>query len=654
MATTTTRIYTRPTTVAGTYPPTTRAAVWLNSSPDRATMSLTKRTGVAELNVSALDTFTENPAHAQIGPMYQITGVLPVGLVTGRFMWTTRFNRNSATPAGEVYIRLAVFSADGLTLRGVLFEGIPNGPAATTTVQTGVFTGDFTPVTVQSGDILTFERGGRFTNAVQFSHSLDFPARDDDVIADLPAINGSTVQGNPWLDITVETLPTGRLVKRYYLPSSSSGGNSASVSPAQGSMWPAVSLNRYKLNETPSGTADTNRSVSETEAAGAYAWPGYQYVSEPLPAGWRIEKVRLVQHAANLTTGNVVSLAARIAVVSSDGLTVKREMYGSYGGASFTTPLSDYTARELNVQVDPYVTALNDRLVVEPGVYNQNATATSQGAGIRHGDPVAGSDTFPGSATISRPFFEITYAPDATTALATTRYYMPDNDNATATTPAITPAAAWFTQPSPTIRPYKRLTTPKPNLSIQGGTGSKPGTLPNSTLVRQLRTPALSAGTLNGYVRMVFSYAFIGISSLRCIIRQVASDGSTIKATVADISKNSPTSSTAKSLTLETALTGLTIASGDMLVFELGGAISSGLGGSCTIGGAGITSGVADPDWVYNDGITDTDHFVPWIEMIVDVPAATSKVHLGADSVSKMYLGSTQASAIYLGTNQVL
>jgi hypothetical protein len=103
-----------------------------------------------------------------------------------------------------------VFSADGSTLRGVLFEGVPDGgplslnPAP---IAAAVFTGDFAPVNVQAGDILVFEYGSKYANATQYNANIEWKSRRDSSTADLPATNGFTGAGNGWLEITIDEPP---------------------------------------------------------------------------------------------------------------------------------------------------------------------------------------------------------------------------------------------------------------------------------------------------------------------------------------------------------------------------------------------------------------------------------------------------------------
>lgn len=241
-----------------------------------------------------------------------------------------------------------------------------------------------------------------------------------------------------------------------------------------------------------------------------------------------------------------------------------------------------------------------------------------------------------------------------TLAVEIQRYYLGDNSNATQAQPVVAASAAWHTlQPagSSDNLSRKRLATSKLNLIVNGRTAAKPSTLPNSTLMWQQRTPALTPGSIQGFFKTVFGYSFIGVWSVRCIVRHVAADG-TIKNTIADVTKAGTDSSSYYSKTLEGSIPDLLAVDGDFLLFEFGGAITSGLGGSCGMTGQDVTTGIANADMAYTDGVvvpSTTAKLTPWIEVHRDIPAINISAYVGSVQVDAMYLGETPVDSLPVG-----
>jgi len=193
---------------------------------------------------------------------------------------------------------------------------------------------------------------------------------------------------------------------RFYFPSSGSANN-AQVQPPIGSLWQSSgSIARYRLGVEPAGTSEAGRTLAETLPGPAYAG-AYQFVSDPLAAGMWLESFRLLVMTANSSSvGSTVSLAARVALVNNAGTAVRGELYAGRSTAVAGPGITAHVAHEIAANVAQVATSDGDRLVVELGLYVDNAVSTSAGGNIRVGDNLADYDIPTAGATGGRPFFE--------------------------------------------------------------------------------------------------------------------------------------------------------------------------------------------------------------------------------------------------------
>lgn len=203
---------------------------------------------------------------------------------------------------------------------------------------------------------------------------------------------------------------------RYYLPAS----GSAPVEPAFGSEWDGIAPgHRTALATAPTGTALASRSSLESLAAPGHTLSS-QWVGPPLAEGGTLAgSFVLMLRAWESSTSADARLAARLAVVSGDGTTVRGVLFFGDTGTELPTAAA---SRSLTGDLSPVVAVAGDRLVVEVGFYFANVAASGVGASIRVGDPAATADyTATGDTADLRPWLDLTLAdppPDPPTGLA--------------------------------------------------------------------------------------------------------------------------------------------------------------------------------------------------------------------------------------------
>lgn len=226
--------------------------------------------------------------------------------------------------------------------------------------------------------------------------------------------------------------------------------------------------------------------------------------------------------------------------------------------------------------------------------------------------------------------------------MSVTRYYPSPGSNSVPPAPVVAYTPVWYRVPAAgSVDNLSRrvLATVKGVTAVAGVTPAKPSPLPNTTAGWQFRLPAaLPARLLTGSFRAVFPVSFIGVSSFRGRVLLVSADGATVRAVLADTTTLAPNSSSYYTRTLSGTFTPATATAGDMLVFELGFHITSGLGGSASILGFSPTAGIAPPDYPYADGATPVTQTsgAPWIEVTLDDapnPPETLTATPGASSV---------------------
>lgn len=234
---------------------------------------------------------------------------------------------------------------------------------------------------------------------------------------------------------------------RHYLPSTSSGANTPPpVSPALGAMWtPNANPSRTLLRDTASGSGYANRTVTESTPGSAYTSP-YQFIGPALAAGLVPAAARLVMKCSTAGSSYQTQLAFRLAVVSSDGATVRAELFSGRGGTPNTAAFS-LTARAVATGELPYYsTVAGDRLVLEAGLWviDANTTTSGRGGNIGLGDPLAAADLLDGQTTDGRAWLEVDWVEEPHTPTALTLTAGADTIAATWAPPATGPAPAGY------------------------------------------------------------------------------------------------------------------------------------------------------------------------------------------------------------------
>lgn len=231
----------------------------------RNLLSETKRPDVPELEQSRLDVWGSTLDKVPIGSQYQFSNVFPVGEIEGGFTFVTYASKTNNTGVLDVWVRIALYTAEG-SLKGVLFDDIPNGTPPGTSKEARTYTGTFASgIVAAEGDIMTFGRGARFQDTAQWSSAMSLYIRDSEAVADLPYGDGPVAQGNPWLNIyMVEPLPPeepeppvivepitwDKSDERYY----STGVDRGVLYPKNGSAVPWNGI----IGVTESGAGDTS------------------------------------------------------------------------------------------------------------------------------------------------------------------------------------------------------------------------------------------------------------------------------------------------------------------------------------------------------------------------------------------------------------
>jgi hypothetical protein len=220
---------------------------------------------------------------------------------------------------------------------------------------------------------------------------------------------------------------------RHYLPSTASGANTPPAAPPIGAMWTATgSPSRSLLRDTASGSGYASRTVTESTPGSAYTTP-YQFVGPELAGGLVPAAARLVMKCSTAGSSYQTQLAFRLAVVSSDGATVRAELFSGHGGTANTSAFLSTARAVATGELPYYSTVAGDRLVLETGLWviDTNTTTSGRGGNIGVGDPLAGADLLDGQTTDGRAWLEVdwiepphvvsalTLAPGADTIAAT-------------------------------------------------------------------------------------------------------------------------------------------------------------------------------------------------------------------------------------------
>jgi hypothetical protein len=271
-----------------------------------------------------------------------------------------------------------------------------------------------TPVAVAAGRRLFLELGADLL-AGGAGQGLYIEAGETG--ADLPFTHGlaaSNPMGRGWFEVEYADIDAPPVeTRRLYMPSNSSGVNTPAVTPAApAGPWQAGAFGTWsRMAEIPTDTAFASRTLQETQAGSAYTG-GYGFVSDELPEGALLSKIRVCMQASSGSGTNPTFLAAHIRTLKASDLSTVATLYSGYEGVSSAGAFT-FVTREIRVPVDVLVGA-GEHLVVETGLYCVNSVSTSMGGALKVGDPTTGTDAAVGDTGEKRAWVEYEYSfPDS-------------------------------------------------------------------------------------------------------------------------------------------------------------------------------------------------------------------------------------------------